>query len=172
MYRTHLTQIQKPQPVNPELPSWPVSGFLHMLNNFRGKSQSFGDQDYISSELLGNNPSFIFILFLFFFSFLFMKVVHKFLKLLTPFLPLSVQFSRSVLSASWRYHGLQHARLSRPSPTPGVYSNSCPLNQGCHPTISSSVVPFSFCLQYFPASGTFQKSEFITSDAKVLEFQP
>ena len=64
-----LAQMQKPQPVNPELPSWPVSGFLHMLNNFRGKSQPFGDQDYISLELLGNNPSFIFILFLFFFFF-------------------------------------------------------------------------------------------------------
>uniref|UniRef100_A0A4W2BLZ1 Uncharacterized protein n=1 Tax=Bos indicus x Bos taurus TaxID=30522 RepID=A0A4W2BLZ1_BOBOX len=49
---THLAQIQKPQPVNPELPSWPVSGFLHMLNNFRGKSQSFGDQDYISLDAL------------------------------------------------------------------------------------------------------------------------
>ena len=125
---TDLAQMQKPQPVNPELPSWPVSGFLHMLNNFRGKSQPFGDQDYISLELLRNNPSFIFILF-HFFSFLVMKVVHKFLKLLTPFLPLSVQFSQSVLSDSLRSHGLQHTRVPRPSPTPGVYSNSCPLNQ-------------------------------------------
>ena len=122
-------------------------------------------QSFLGTTLLS------FSFYFFFFSFLVMKVVHKFLKLLTPFLPLSVQFSLSVLSASWRSHGLQHARLSRPSPTPGVYSNSCPLNQGCHPTISSSVIPFSSCLQYFPASGTFQKSEFITSGAKILAFQ-
>ena len=51
-----------------------------------------------------------------------------------------------------------HTRLSCPSPTPGVYPNSCPLSQWCHPTISSSVVPFSFCLQSFPASGSFQTS--------------
>ena len=52
-------------------------------------------------------------------------------------------------------HGLQHARTPCPSPSPGVYSNSCPLSQWCHPTISSSVVPFSSCLQSFPASGSF-----------------
>ena len=55
-------------------------------------------------------------------------------------------------------HGLQHTRPPCPSPTPGVYSNSCPLSQWCHPTISSSVVPFSSCLQSFPASGSFQTS--------------
>ena len=64
---------------------------------------------------------------------------------------LSVQFSHPVV---WP-HGLQHARPSCPSPTPGVYSNSCPLSQWCHPTISSSVIPFSSCLQSFPASGFF-----------------
>ena len=53
-------------------------------------------------------------------------------------------------------HGLQHARLPCPSPTPGACSNSCPLDRWCHPTISSSVVPFSSCLQSFPASGPFQ----------------
>ena len=52
-------------------------------------------------------------------------------------------------------HGLQHARPPCPSPTPGVYSNSCPLSWWCHPTISSSVIPFSSCLQSFPASGSF-----------------
>ena len=67
----------------------------------------------------------------------------------------SVQFSRSVVSDSLWPHGLQHARPPCPSPTPGVYSNSCPLSQWCHPTISSSVVPFSR-LQSFPASGSFQ----------------
>ena len=67
-----------------------------------------------------------------------------------------VQFSCSVMSDSLRPHGLQHDRLPCPSPTPGAYSNSCPLSQWCHPTISSSVVPFSSCLQSFPASGLFQ----------------
>ena len=60
-------------------------------------------------------------------------------------------------------HGLQHTRLPCPSPTPGAYSNSCPLNQWCHPTISSSVIPFSSHLQSFPASGSFQMSQFLAS---------
>ena len=55
-----------------------------------------------------------------------------------------------------QFHGLQHARPPCPSPTPGVYPNSCPLSQWCHPTISSSVIPFSSCLQSFPASGSFK----------------
>ena len=57
----------------------------------------------------------------------------------------------------------QHARPPCPSPTPGVHPNSCPLNHWCHPTISSSVVPFSSCPQYFPASGSFQMSQLFTS---------
>ena len=76
------------------------------------------------------------------------------------------QFS-SVQLLSWseslRPHGLQHARPPCPSPTPTTYSNSCPLSRWCHLTISSSVVPFSSCPQSFPASGTFQKSQFFTS---------
>ena len=64
---------------------------------------------------------------------------------------------------SLRPHGLQHARPPCPSPTPGVYSNSCPLSQWCYPTILSSVVPFSSCPQSFPASGSFQMSKFFTS---------
>ena len=75
----------------------------------------------------------------------------------------SVQFSLSVLSNSFWHHGLQHARLPCPSPMPGAYSNSCSSSQWCHSTISSSVVPFSFCLQSFPASGSFQLSQFFTS---------
>ena len=67
----------------------------------------------------------------------------------------SVQFSRSVVSNSLRPHGLQHTRLSCPSPTPGANSNSHPLSWWCHPTISSSVVPFSSRLQSFPASRVF-----------------
>ena len=59
------------------------------------------------------------------------------------------------MSNSLQPHGLQHARPPCPSPTPGVYSNSCPLSQWCHPAISSSVVPFSSCPQSFPASGSF-----------------
>ena len=75
----------------------------------------------------------------------------------------SVQFSHSVMSHSLWPYGLQHARAPCPSPTPGVYSNSCPLSRWCHPTISSSVVPFFSCLQSFPASGSFQMSQLLTS---------
>ena len=75
---------------------------------------------------------------------------------------LSVQFSHSVVSNSLRPHGPQHASPPCPSPTPGVYPNSCPLSQWCHPAISSSVVPFSSCHQSFPASGSFQMSQFFT----------
>ena len=71
----------------------------------------------------------------------------------------SVQFSYSVMSNSLQFHGLQHARPSCPSPTPRVYSNSCPLSWWCHPTISSSVIPFSSHLQSFPASGSFKMSQ-------------
>ena len=73
------------------------------------------------------------------------------------------QFSHWVVSDSLRPHGLQHARPPCPSPTPGVYSNSCPLSWWCHPAISSSVIPFSSCLQSFPASGSFPMSQFFTS---------
>ena len=65
-------------------------------------------------------------------------------------------------------YGLQHARLPRPSPSPRVYSNSCPLSRWCHPTISSSVVPFTFCLQSFPASGSFPMSQFFTSGGRSI----
>ena len=70
----------------------------------------------------------------------------------------SVQSSRSVVSNSLQPHRLQHARPPCPSPIPGAYSNSCPLSRWYHPTISSSVVPFSSHLQSFPASGSFQIS--------------
>ena len=74
----------------------------------------------------------------------------------------SVQFNCSVVSDSLQPHGLQHTRLPGPSLTPRAYSNSCPSSEWCHPTISSSVVPFSSCLQSFPASGYFQMSQFFT----------
>ena len=78
------------------------------------------------------------------------------------------QFSHSVLSDSFWPHGLQHARLPCPSPTPGANSNSCPSSQWCHPTISSSVVCFSSCLQSFPASGSFPMSQFFTSGGQSI----
>ena len=83
----------------------------------------------------------------------------------------SVQFSHSVMSNSLQSHGLQHGRLPCPSPTPGAYTNSCPGCQGCHPTISSSVVPFSSCLQSFPALGSFKWVSSSHQVAKVLQFQ-
>ena len=78
----------------------------------------------------------------------------------------SVQFSHSVVSDSFLPH--RHARPPCPSPIPGVYLNLCPLSQWCHPTISSSVVPFSSCFQSFPASGSFQMSQFFTSGGQSI----
>ena len=80
----------------------------------------------------------------------------------------SVQFSGSVVSDSLRPHWLQHTRLPCPSPTLRVHSNSCPSSWWCHPTISSSIIPFSFCLQSFPASGSFQMSQFLTSNGQSI----
>ena len=75
----------------------------------------------------------------------------------------SVQFSCSVMFISLRPHGPQHPRPPCPSPTPGVYSDSCLLNRWCHATISFSIVPFSSCLQSFPTPGSFQMSQFLIS---------
>ena len=72
------------------------------------------------------------------------------------------------MSDSLRPQGLQHARLPCPSPTPGDYSNSCPLSRWCHPTISSSVVPFSSRLQSFPAAGSFQMSQLFASGSQSI----
>ena len=80
----------------------------------------------------------------------------------------SVQFYHSVVSDFLQPQGLQHARPPCPSPTPRVYSNSCPLIWRCHPTISSSVIPFSSCLQSFSASGSFQMSQFFVSDGQSI----
>ena len=73
------------------------------------------------------------------------------------------EFSHSVVSNSLWLHGLQHTRIPCPSPTPTAWSNSCPLSRWCHPTISSSVGPFSSCFQCFPASGSFQMSPLFAS---------
>ena len=80
----------------------------------------------------------------------------------------SVYFSCSVVSDSLRLHGLQYTRPPCPSPTPGAYSNSGPLSQWCHPTISSSVIPFSSRLQSFPVSGSFPMSQFFTSGGQSI----
>ena len=79
-----------------------------------------------------------------------------------------LQFSCSIVSDSLWAHGPQHARPPCPSPTPGVHPNSCPLCQWCHPTISSSVVPFSSCSQSFPASGSFPMSQLFTSGGQSI----
>jgi len=84
----------------------------------------------------------------------------------TPIFSVS-HFSHSVLSYSWPPRGLQHSRPPCPSPTPRVYSNSCPLSKWCHPAISSSV-PFSSCLQSFLASGSFQMSQLFASGGQSI----
>ena len=91
-----------------------------------------------------------------------MDTMHA--RLLYPSLS-SVRFSHSVVSDSLQPHGLQHSRTPCPSPTPGVYLNSCPLSRWCHPAISSSVIPFSFRLQSFPASRSSHQM------VKILELQ-
>ena len=93
--------------------------------------------------------------------------------LLTPCSPLTlqsspVQFSCSVVSDSLQPHELQHARPPCPSPTPRVHPNSCPSSQWCHPTISSSVVPFSSCPQSLTASGSFQMSQLFASGGQSI----
>ena len=75
----------------------------------------------------------------------------------------SVRFSRSVMSDSLQPHKSQYTRPPCPSPTPGVHSNSCPSSRWCHLAISSSVIPFSFCPQSHPASGSFKMSQIFTS---------
>ena len=80
----------------------------------------------------------------------------------------SFQFSHSVVSVYLRLHWLHFARLPCPSPIPKAYSNSSPSSRWCHPTISSSVVPFSFCLQAFPVSGSFPMSQFFASGGQSI----
>ena len=81
----------------------------------------------------------------------------------------SVQCSRSIMSDSLWPRGLQHTSLPCPSPAPGTCSISCSSSWWCHPTISSSVIPFSSCLQSFPASGAFPMSQFFTSGGQSIE---
>ena len=93
--------------------------------------------------------------------------ISQFFPTLT-FSPLLLFFSRSVMSNSLQPHGLQHADLPCPSPSPRACSNSCPLSQWCHPTISSSAVPFSSCFQSFPASGFFLMSWLFSSGGQII----
>ena len=79
-----------------------------------------------------------------------------------------MHISHSVMSDSLQPHGLQHARLPCPSPAPRACPNSWPLSQWRHPTISSSVIPFSSCLQSFPASGSFPMSQFYASGGQII----
>ena len=88
-----------------------------------------------------------------------------------PWLSSSVQFSHSVVSDSLQPHGLQHARLLCLSPTLGVYANSCPLSRWCHPTVSSSVVPFSSHFNLSQHQGLFNCVSSSHQVAKILEFQ-
>ena len=99
---------------------------------------------------------------------LFQEFVHFFQ--VVCFIGISIQFSCSVMSNFLWPHGLQHSRLPCPSPTPGAYSNSCPLRQWHHPNISSSssVTPFSSHLQSFPASGSFPMSRFFASGGQSI----
>ena len=83
-------------------------------------------------------------------------------------LEFSVQFSCSLVLDSLQPHGLQHTRLPCPSPTPGAYSNSCPLSQWCHPNVLSSVIPFSSHIQSFPGSGSFPMSKFFASSGQSI----
>ena len=94
--------------------------------------------------------------------------IFSYTKFIKIYFKSSVQFSCSVVSDSLRPHGLQHARPPCPSPTPGVYPNSCPLSRWCHPTISSSVVSFFSCFQSFPSSGSFQMSQFFASGGQSI----
>ena len=100
---------------------------------------------------------------------LFVRTIsHNILGLLTLQSIVVVQLPSHVNSL-WP-HGLQHARLPSPSLSPRLCSNSCPLNQWCHPTISSSVIPFFFCLQSFPASGSFQMRQLFASGGQCWSF--
>ena len=100
----------------------------------------------------------LFLYFNKYLKFFFLFLTKLFAWIFCPFS--SVQFSRSAMSDFSQSHGLQQARPPYPSPKPGVYPNSCPLSWWCHPTVSSSVVPFSSCPQSFSESGSFQMSQF------------
>ena len=94
--------------------------------------------------------------------------VHYYVNHFSPLSLYLVQFSTSLVSNTLRPHESQHTRLPCPSPTPGVYPNSCPSSWWCHPTNSSFVIPFSFCLQSFPALGSFPMCQFFPSGGQSI----
>ena len=99
-------------------------------------------------------------------------LLHAWFKIsaISSLLMQSVQFSYSVVFDSLWLHELQHTRLPCPSPTPEACSNSYPMSWWCHPTISFSIIPFSTCLQSFPASGAFPMSQFFASGGPSITF--
>ena len=98
-----------------------------------------------------------------------MQMENRHMKILSvSYIISSVQFSHSVVTDSLQPNGLQHDTHHCPSPTSEACSNSCPYSQWCHPTISSSVAPFSYWLQSFPASGSFPMSQFFTSGGQSI----
>ena len=95
--------------------------------------------------------------------------MERYIKISMTYLFILPQFiSVTLLCLTLRPHGLQHTRPPCPSPTPRAYPNSCPLRRWCHPTTSSFVIPFSSCPQSFPASGSFQMSQFFTSGGQSI----
>ena len=148
------------------------------LSFFISQNAYHGPLSLFHNPLMSSNPScWLRAVFLNFFSLL---LPQPFLDILFPNDRISctfdnidmlyLLFSCSVVSNSLWPHGLQHVRPSCPSPTPRACSNSCPLSRWCHPTISSSVDPFSSCLQSFPASGSFPMSQFFLSWPKHCSF--
>ena len=116
-----------------------------------------------------NYHTFLYVLSDFISVFLIFKLrISTWLYFLKNNLHLFIQFSHSVVSNSLWPHEPQHTRAPCPSPTPGVCPNSCPLSRWCHPTISSSVVPFSSCPQSFLASGSFQMSQLFASGGQSI----
>ena len=128
------------------------------------QSTSWEMLDWIKDKLESRLPNFFFLslIFIYLFGCLGSSIFS------CGMWDLSLQFSHSVISDSLQLHEPQHTRPPCPSPTPGVYPNSCPLSRWCHSTISSSVVPFSSCPQSFPASGSFQMSQVFTSGGQSI----
>ena len=148
---------------NPELIQLKQKEYLVPLLSVKARDKGQDQGTHRASRTLP--PYFCVVLSLY----LCMRLSTSFSCMLSPFPiksvhhQISVQFSCSVVSNSLQPHGLQHASLPCPSPSPRACSNSCPSSWWCHPTISSSVVPFSSCLQSFPTSGSFPRSQFFAS---------
>ena len=130
-----------------------LKGVLCLQTHSCGNIMSHGGQVPLMSTELTN-----WVGLLFFFFFYMMRYSYLYVS----------QFSLSVMSESLWPYGLQHARLPCPSPTPRVFSNSCPSRQWCHPTISSSILPFSSRLQSFPTSGSCLVSQFFASGSQSI----